>query len=157
MGTHGFSKNPYPYPPKTRTRDQGYGFLWVRVRVWAEIPRGYPWQSLRVGDVWKDEVICSHNEIDDRSEVGVTFDTRITQAKNPGFLRVIQQTYSMEVVITYDRSSYGRPPPHIRTPVFTNFQTFADDRKGRRTKIRIRHGEEWNESGGKAWASFLRS
>ena len=46
MGTHGFSKNPYPYPPKTRTRDQGYRFLRVRVRVWAEIPRGYPWQSL---------------------------------------------------------------------------------------------------------------
>ena len=46
MGTHGFSKNPYPYPPKTRTRDQGYGFLQVRVRVWAEIPWGYPWQSL---------------------------------------------------------------------------------------------------------------
>ena len=46
MGTHGFSKNPYPYPPKTHTHDQGYGFLRVRVRVWAEIPRGYPWQSL---------------------------------------------------------------------------------------------------------------
>ena len=46
MGTHGFSKNPYPYPPKTRTRDQGYRFLRVQVRVWAEIPRGYLWQSL---------------------------------------------------------------------------------------------------------------
>ena len=46
MGTHGFSKNLYPYPPKTRTRDQGYGFLRVQVQVWAEIPQGYPWQSL---------------------------------------------------------------------------------------------------------------
>ena len=91
-------------------------------------------------------MIRSHNEIDDlRSEVGITFDARIAQTKNPGFLRVIQQTNRMEVVITYDRASYGRPPPRIRTPVFTNFQTFADDRKGRRTKIRIRHGEEWYE------------
>ena len=48
MGTHRFSENPYPYPPKTCTRDQGYGFLQVQVRVWAEIPQGYPWQSLDI-------------------------------------------------------------------------------------------------------------
>ena len=46
MGTHGFSENSCLYPPKTRTHDQGYGFLRVRVQVWAEIPQGYPWQSL---------------------------------------------------------------------------------------------------------------
>ncbi len=51
MGTHGFSENLYLYPPKTRTHDQVYGFAGVQVRVEAEIPQGYPWHSLEVGDI----------------------------------------------------------------------------------------------------------
>jgi len=40
---------PIPIPTKTHTREHGYGFRRVWVWVLVELPMGYPWQALVVG------------------------------------------------------------------------------------------------------------
>ncbi len=112
----------------------------------------------RVGNVWNDEAIHLHNKSNDSV---VRSESPSTQVSHKlwiqGFYELFNKRIAWKVWSCNDRSSDSRPPSHIHTPVLTDFQTFADDRKSWQTKIGIWHWEEWYESGGKALTWFLRN